>query len=131
MERVHKLGQIKGDRASEAFADLIAPISSLAEDPAAVDLFMGDGPTTRLGRAAGMIKVVAKHKAEIMAIEAVKRGIPVEEFEGKLSMETMFTSCSELLNDSMFLCFFILAHRDLTEQSASTSAPEPTEAPEA
>ncbi len=127
MDRVKKLAQLKGERAFEAFADLMGPITRMAEDGETLDFF-NNLPKSRMARAAAAFKMAKRNEREFLEIEAVKRGVSPESLKGKLTMDDIFTGCTELMNDPLFLCFFALAHRDAVE-TASTSAPDPTEAP--
>lgn len=113
-ERVSKLADIKGPRAIEAFAELIEPATSIAADPEAVDFFTGAVKSGRLERVGKMVKLWAKHKDDFVAIEAIKRGIPQDQLVANMGMDDIMASGTELMNDPLFLSFFVLARRDET-----------------
>lgn len=123
-DRVKLLSEITGDRAFQALADLLPPVLRLAEDPDAVTFFTVGAGSSRLETTRKLLSLVSKHKEEFLQIEAVKRGCSVGDLP-ELSLEDIFTAATELMNDSMFICFFVLAHKD---RSTSTCAPETTEA---
>lgn len=112
--RVKKLADVKGPRAIEAFAELITPAMSIAADPEAVDFFTGAVKSGRLERVGKMVKLWTKHKDAFIAIEAIKRGIPRDQLATSMSMEDIMVSGTELMNDPLFLSFFVLARRDET-----------------
>lgn len=113
-EQTKRLGDIKGPRAIEAFAELIEPATSIAADPGAVDFFTGAVNSGRLERVGKMVKLWAKHKEAFTAIEAIKRGIPQDQLVANMGMEDIMASGTELMNDPLFLSFFVLARRDET-----------------
>lgn len=123
-DRAKLLSEITGERAFEALADLLPPVLSLAEDQEAVTFFTARTSTSRLETTRQLLSLVSKHKEEFLQIEAVKRGCAVADLP-ELSVEDIFTAATELMNDSLFICFFVLAHKD---RSTSTCAPETTEA---
>ena len=124
MDRVKKLSDIKGERAFDAFADLIQPVTDMAADSEAVELFSNGKKQNLLEKAASMMRVASKNRNAFIAIETIKRGGPADD----MSMDDILNSCLELMNDPMFNLFFALAHRDM-ERKTSIIAPEPTEAP--
>ena len=123
-DRARFLSDITGDRAFTALADLLPPVLRLAEDQDAVTFFTARTSTSRLETTRQLLSLVTKHQAEFLEIEAVKRGCAVADLP-ELSVEDIFTAATELMNDSLFICFFVLAHKD---RSTSTCAPETTEA---
>lgn len=122
-ERAKLLSDITGERAFTALADLLPPVLSLAKDQDAVTFFTARTTTSRLETTRQLLSLVSKHKTEFLEIEAVKRGCAVGDLP-ELSLEDIFTAATELMNDSLFICFFVLAHKD---RSTSTCAPETTE----
>lgn len=123
-ERAKLLSEITGERAFAALADLLPPVLSLAEDQEAVTFFTARTGISRLETTRQLLSLVSKHQDEFLQIEAVKRGCSVRHLP-ELSLEDIFTAATELMNDSLFICFFVLAHKD---RSTSTCAPETTEA---
>ena len=120
--RVKKLSEIKGAEAIDAFATLIPAAFELVEDKEALELFMPTKPTKRLEKVKAMVSVVKRHYGAFLEIEAVKRGCEPDKVE--LSMDDILTATTELMNDELFLTFFVLARKD---ETISSCAPETTE----
>lgn len=122
MERAKSFSEIKGDRAFDAFAEILPPIFSIAADPEAVEAFSGEKSMSRLERLQALIRVCGKHREAFLKIEAVKRGCLAPDVE--MSMDDILNSATELMNDPLFICFFVLAQRD---ETSAISAPDHTE----
>lgn len=124
-KRVSKLADVKGSRAVDAFAALLDPVFEIAADPAAVRFFVGGEPMGRLERVRKLTQIIRRHKNAFIEIEAIKRGVSKDQCCAELSMDDVFTAGTELMNDPLFLSFFVLARRD---ESLTTDAPGSTEA---
>lgn len=130
-----KLSDVKGDRALDVVAEIIEPISNIAEDKAASELFsrkqLPDGMTSQqfvLQRVKkGVPALVKGHKADIVAILAAIEGTTPREYTEGLTLSKLFRDCVELLLDESFETLFISAQ----SEDSFGSAPEITEAPEA
>ena len=120
--RVKKLSEIKGAEAIDAFATLIPAAFELVEDEEAMELFMPTKPAKRLEKVKAMVSVVKNHRDAFIQIEAIKRGCESDKVE--MSMDDILTSTTELMNDELFLTFFVLARKD---ETISSCAPETTE----
>lgn len=120
--RVKKLSEIKGAEAIDAFATLIPAAFELVEDEEAMELFMPTKPAKRLEKVKAMVSVVKNHRDAFIQIEAIKRGCESDKVE--LSMDDILTTTTELMNDELFLTFFVLARKD---ETISSCAPETTE----
>ena len=120
--RVKKLSEIKGAEAIDAFATLIPAAFELVEDKEALELFMPTKPTKRMEKVKAMVSVVKNHRDAFIQIEAIKRGCEPDKVE--MSMDDILTATTELMNDELFLTFFVLARKD---ETISSCAPETTE----
>lgn len=120
--RVKKLSEIKGAEAIDAFATLIPAAFELVEDKEALELFMPTKSTKRLEKVKALVSVVKRHYDAFLDIEAVKRGCEPDMVE--MSMDDILTATTELMNDELFLTFFVLARKD---ETISSCAPETTE----
>lgn len=128
-----KLSQIKGDRVIEVIADIIDPISNIATDKKASELFSraklpeGADPKEfvikRIKKSAPYL--LREHKADIVAIFAAISGESYEEYAAKLTIVKLLQDFTELLNDEDFKALFFSAQSG----NASGSASENTEAP--
>lgn len=116
-----RLSDIRGERALEVVAELIDPISNIAEDETAKELFakkaVPDGMTAKkfvLGRVrAGLPSLIRGHKKDIMHILATLSGQTDAEYAETLTMEKLFVECIELFGDPAFTMLFSSA-RDET-----------------
>ena len=61
-----------------------------------------------------MVQLWDKHKDDFVAIEAIKRGIPRDQLVANMGMDDIMAGGTELMNDPLFLSFFVLARRDET-----------------
>lgn len=120
--RVKKLSEIKGARALDAFAVLTTAAFEMVEDKEAMELFMPTKPAKRLEKVKAMVSVVKNHRDAFIQIEAIKRGCEPDNVE--MSMDDILTATTELMNDELFLTFFVLARKD---ETISSCAPETTE----
>ena len=128
-----KLSQIKGDRVIEVVADIIDPISNIAMDKKASELFNRatlpedtDPKEFLLKRIKSSVPYLLKeHKADIVAILAAISGESYEEYAAKLTIVKLLKDSTELLNDEDFKALFFSAQSG----NASGSASENTEAP--
>lgn len=128
-----KLSQIKGDRVIEVIADIIDPISNIATDKKASELFSraklpeGADPKEfvikRIKKSAPYL--LKEHKADIVAILAAVAGESYEEYAEKLTIVKLLQDFTELLNDEDFKALFFSAQSG----NVSGSASENTEAP--
>lgn len=120
--RVKKLSEIKGAEAIDAFAILTTAAFELVEDKEAMELFMPTKSVKRLEKVKAMVSVVKNHRDAFIQIEAIKRGCEPDKVE--MSMDDILTATTELMNDELFLTFFVLARKD---ETISSCAPETTE----
>lgn len=129
-----RLSDVKGERTLDVVADIIGPITSIAEDEAAAEMFtkkkLPDGMTSRefiLQRVKKSVPALLKdHKADVIAILSTIEGTPAKKYTQDLTLAKLFKDCVELLTDESFEELFISAQ----SRDSSGSAPESTEAPE-
>ena len=127
-----RLSDIKGDRTLEVIAEIIDPISNIAEDEAASAMFkrekLPEGMTANkflLKRARKSLPVLLKgHKADIIAILSAIEGVSAEEYARTLNLVKLTKDCIDLLPDEVFMQLFISAQ----SENNSGSAQESTEA---
>ena len=118
-----KLSELKGERAVEVIADLIAPITNIARDADNLKLFhnkLQDGETVR---DAGIrlfqerIPVLVKtHKTDILDIISAVNGCDGAE----MSILDIVNSLVDLSNDKEFMSFFLSVVK-------TAGQPQPTE----
>lgn len=130
-----KLSDVKGERTLDVVADIIGPITSIAEDKAAAELFarkkLPDGMSPRefiLRRVKKSVPALMKaHKADLIAILSAIEGTTPKKYTQDLTLAKLVKDCVELLTDESFEELFISAQ----SEDSSGSAQENTEAPKA
>lgn len=111
-----KLSDIKGDRVFDVIADLIEPVSNIAQDKD-ITLFkkepLPDGESSRefaLQKISKNVpKLLKKHKKDISIILATIKGQPVKQYLQELDLARLTIDILELLNDNDFVNFFTSA----------------------
>ena len=130
-----RLSEIKGERVFDVIADIVEPISNIAEDGEAMKLFqrerLPDGMTAKkflADRAKRALPALLKnHKSDIVTILSAIAGTSPDEYAKTLTMAKLMKDVAELLTDEAFGELFISAQSQ-TEEEPSGSAPESTEA---
>lgn len=116
-----KLSDIKGEQALEAMADLIDPISDIAQDKKLVGLIRGK-------KYADAVKLGLKnHKKAMLNILAILNQQDVKAYEPSLA--EIPKMLLDLLNDSELLNLFS-SQTEITEKTSSSSVTENTGASE-
>lgn len=131
-----RLSDIKGERVFDVIADIIDPISNIAEDAEAAELFkraaLPEGVTRRqfiMQRVRRAIPRLLKgHKADIIAILSAIEGVSPDEYSGTLNLVKLIKDGTELLTDEIFTQLFISAQ---PTGASSGAAQETTEAQKA
>ena len=120
-----KLADLKGERAIEVIADLIAPIANIASDQENLQLFKvkkQDGETDREMAVRDLtekIPVLLKsHKRDILAILSAVNGSDPDE----LSLLDIFQGTADLINDQDFVSLFLSAVKPAGQSSATESS---------
>ena len=123
-----KLSDVKGDRVFDVIADIIDPISNIAADKEAMELFKKKTVPEGMEAKAFLMERLKKslplllkdHKKDLIAILSIIEGCTAEEYAEKLTLSTLFRDVADLLNDKAFMELFISAQ---TEVTSSASAP--------
>ena len=104
-----KLSELKGERAVEVIADLIAPITNIATDQDNLKLFRADKREGETDREASIRDFKEKipnllrtHKADVLAILCAVNDCDAE----KLSLMEIIKGVMDLVNDPDFLSLF-------------------------
>lgn len=127
-----KLGELKGERAIEVIADLIAPITNIAEDQSNLQLFRANKEEGESDRETAVRdfklkipKLLKTHKADILAIICAVNGADPND----LSMIDIIKGAMELVNDQDFLSLFLSAvnRGDATQPTESSPNAEHSE----
>lgn len=128
-----KLSELKGERAIEVIADLIAPITNIAEDQKNLQLFHAEKREGETDREAGVRDFKEKipnllktHKKDVLDILCTLNDRKPEE----LSLMDIFAGAIELANDKDFQMLFLSSVRSAdnqqpTESSADAEHSEP------
>ena len=127
-----RLSDLKGERAIEVIADLIAPIANIAADAENLKLFHNKKLEGETVEEAGLrlmkekLPILLKtHKRDILDIIcAVNGSVPDD-----LSLIDIFSEATDLMNDKEFVGLFISAVNPTGRKSATESSEtaEPTE----
>lgn len=129
-----KLSDIRGERVFDVIADIIAPISNIAEDQEAAALFkrekLPEGMTASkfmLQKAKKSAPVLLRnHKKDLIAILASIEGVSAADYTGKLTMAKLLADVVGLLADDAFTDLFTSAQTQ-TGETPSGSVRENTE----
>ncbi len=119
-----KLSDIKGERVFDVIADLIEPVTTIAEDEKVAGLFKGERKKGESNKAYTLRNVKAKmpyllkaHKAQLMQIFAALDGVTVAEYTERTNLFTLMRDILEMLNDEALM--------ELFTSAASTAEPMP------
>lgn len=128
-----KLSELKGERAIEVIADLIEPITNIAQDQKNLKLFHAELQKGETAREAGIRDFKAKipnllktHKKDVLNILCILN----EKNPDDLSVMDIFAGAVELANDKDFQVLFLSSvktadKQQLTESSADAEVSEP------
>lgn len=130
-----KLSQVQGERTIDVIAEIIEPVTNIAMDKTAKELFSrkqlpkGMTPNEFFAKrlkenAPALLK---SHKADFIQIFAAIEGKTVDEYSGELNLVKMINDLIELLTDEVFLSLFQSAQTK-TESVSSGNARENTKA---
>ena len=108
-----KLSQIQGDRCFEVIADLIEPVSNIAKDKEATELFKRKAvPKGKDAKeffaerlSAGLPSLLRSHKDDVITILAVINDVTPEEYAKSLNLAKLFSDVLELMTDDEFIAF--------------------------
>ena len=127
-----RMSDVKGERTLDVIAELIDPITNIAEDEAAGELFrrrkLPEGMTAKkfmLDRVRKSVPALLKnHKEDLITILASIEGVEREEYRGELNLVKLFKDCTELLTDDAFGALFISAQSKDSSGSAQENTAE-------
>lgn len=112
-----KLSDIKGERTMEVIADLIVPVSNIAQDEMAKELFekrdCPEGMTSkefvieRIKKAAPTL--LKTHRQDLIDILATIKGVSATEYAEQMNMANLLGDLLELFSDQEFIGFFTSA----------------------
>ena len=124
-----KLSDVKGDRVIDVIADVIEPISNIAQDKAVIEMLRKEandnGEVKMLHIVVKLPKILKHHKADVIAILAAVNGVTAEDYAAELTMGRLVKDVYDLLTDRSFSDFFKSAQLP-GDENASGSAPENT-----
>lgn len=108
-----KLSEVKGERTLDVLADLIEPVTIIAQDEAFKELMKKKQPPEgvssrdffmqRISKA--LPKLLRTRKAEIIQVLATVKGIDPEKYAESVTLASIFTDVIELLTDEELLAF--------------------------
>lgn len=125
-----KLSDVKGDRTLDVIADLIEPISNIAQDKDVSEMFkrqaVPEGMEAREFFAARMCKgmpvLLKGHKDDIIAILATIEGMSPDEYAASLNLAKIIKDFMELVTDEAFIGFLSSS----TSEKADIAATAPS-----
>ena len=108
-----KLSDIKGDRVLDVIADIIDPLSNIAQDEDARHLFKlgelpeGTAPWQAFVKNARRYapSLIRSHKRDIVTILAAVNGVSYEEYERAMTVPRLMNDVVDLLADDGFSDF--------------------------
>lgn len=125
-----KLSDIKGERVFDVIADIIEPVTNIAQDKE-ITLFKRETPPDGMTSREFAVQKISKnaplllkrHKGDISTILASIKGQTVEEYVDGLNMAALSIDLLELLNDKEFVSFFTSAAQtvDLSGGASETT----------
>ena len=127
-----QLSEIKGERAFDVLAELVDPVTNIAQDKTAAELFgrrqLPEGMTVAeyiIKRLRGALPTLLKnHKKDLVKILATLSDMSEKEYTEQLTLDGVLLDLSTLITDPVFNAFFTTPQS--TEKS-SGSASENTE----
>lgn len=125
-----KLSDIKGERTLDVIAEIIEPVSNIAQDKQAAALFKREkAPKGMDARSFAIeklknaaISLIKTHKNDIIAILAAIQGVGVEEYTSALNIAKLMHDFVEIANDSEFIGLFISAQSGISSGSAPVNS---------
>lgn len=126
-----KLSKIKGDACFEVIADILEPISNIADDKDAVAVFKPADTKDGISRQKYLLtvaipKLLKSHKNDLVCILAALSMKSVAEYRESMNLGTLTNDLMELLLDDCFKDFFTPS--SLTDSSNSAGVASATTA---
>lgn len=127
-----QISEIKGEKSFDILAGLIEPVTNIATDKKAAELFgvrpLPKGMTTEqfvLQRVKEAIPTLMKrHKKDLIAILALLSDMTEKEYKEQMTLDGVMLDLSKLISDPLFNAFFTMPQSIGT---SSVSASENTE----
>lgn len=109
-----KLSDIKGERVFDVIAEVIEPITKIAEDEDAAKLFHRDVCPDDMAPWQFFVRklrrhlpaLVKGHKAELVHILSTIQGVADEEYVESMTLGSLIRDLTELVTDVEFVSFF-------------------------
>ena len=117
-----RLTDLKDEEAIEVLADILVPVSELAQDDEIKKIFSGERTNKTIAEVASL--VIGNHASAVMDILAALDRVPREDYH--CNILTLPLKVIEILNDPTFMTFFT-AQGQIDSLTASGSAMESTE----
>ena len=125
-----KLSDIKGERTLDVIAEIIEPISNIAQDKQAAALFKREkAPKGMDARSFAIeklknaaVSLLKAHKNDIIAILAAIQGVSAEEYTDTLNIAKLMHDFVDIANDSEFIGLFISAQSGISSGSAPVNS---------
>ncbi len=127
-----RLSDIQGERVFDVIADLIDPITNIAEDETASAIFhreqRPEGMTVKQFMAKRIKKALPTllkgHKSDIITILATIEGVSEDAYKGKLNLVKLILDATELLTDDAFGALFSSAQSETSSGSVQENTEE-------
>lgn len=125
-----KLSEIKGEKVFEVIADIIDPVSNIATDERAANLWKREKPKDGESvREFGMRKIkenlpylLKAHKRDLVAVLAAVHGESVKVYSEKMNVLTLVQDATELLSDEVFQSLFTSAAQTMGGASSGSAS---------
>lgn len=109
-----KLSEVRGERTFDVIADIVEPISNIAADKEAAELFTRKQLPEGMTKEAFVMKRLKKsmpvllknHKEDLIVILAAIEGVAPEKYGKELNLVKLTRDVTELLNDDAFKALF-------------------------
>lgn len=130
-----KLTDIKGDRAMDVAAELIAPVINIASDESAADLFRRRGLPENMSvkqfalsrLSAGLPSLLKTHKDDVVTILSLIKGETKEEIIENMTVISIINDLSDLITDELLRVFFSFAQiKETSSESVQKNTEEKT-----
>lgn len=108
-----KLSDVRGERTLDVIADLIGPVSRIAQDKEAAELFTRRTPPEGMEPGEffaervkkSVPKLLKSHKQDVIAVLATIEGTDPDEYSKSLNLAKVLRDVVELMTDEVFVGF--------------------------
>ena len=113
---MQQISEIKGEKSFDILAGLIEPVTNIATDKKAAELFgvrpLPKGMTTQqfiLQRVKEAIpNLMKRHKKDLIAILALLSDMTEKEYKEQMTLDGVMLDLSQLISDPIFNAFFTM-----------------------